>query len=102
MPSVKVRNLSRPMKEKSILGKPGFWTSIVFCKAAEGETVAMNAVVPGVDVGAAEAEVAGVDAGAGVARPVVAAGTASVEGTGAPVEAPAPEEGERNIFYQSG
>ena len=61
----------------------------------------MIAVVPGVDAGAAEAEVAGVDAGVGIARPVEAVGTAIVEVTAAPVEVPAPEEGERNIFYQS-
>ena len=70
-------------------------------KAAEGKTVAMSAVVPGVDVGDVEEEVAGVDAGVGVARPVVTGGTAIVEVTGEPAEGPAPEEGERNIFYQS-
>ena len=59
-------------------------------------------VVPWVDVGAGEVEVAGADARVGVARPVVTAGSASVETAGAPSEAPAPEEGERNIFYQSG
>ena len=59
------------------------------------------AVVPGVDVGAAEEEVAGVDAGVGVARPVVAEGTATAEVTGVPAEVPAPEEGEGNILYQS-
>ena len=69
---------------------------------SEGKTVAMRAgVVPGADVGAAEAEVAGGDAGVGVARPVEAVGTAIAEETVAPVEVPAPEEGERNIFYQS-
>ena len=62
----------------------------------------MAVVVPGVDVGAVEEEVAGGDAGVGVARPVVAGGTARVEGTAVPGEEPAPEEGERNIFYQSG
>ena len=59
------------------------------------------AAVPGVDVGAEEVEVAGADAGEGVARPVGAVGTATVEVTVAPVEASAPEEGERSIFYQS-
>ena len=54
----------------------------------------MIVVVPGVDVGAVEVEVAGVDAGVGVARPVVAVGTAIVEVTVVPVEVPAPEEGE--------
>ena len=83
------------------MDKPGFWTSIVFCKAAEGKAEAMSVVVPGSDVGAVEEEVAGVDAGVGVARPVVAVGTASVEVTGVPVEGPAPEEGERGILYQS-
>ena len=61
----------------------------------------MIVAVPGADVGAVEVEEAGVDAGVGVARPVVAGGTAIVEVTGAPAEVPAPEEGERNIFYQS-
>ena len=63
---------------------------IVFCKAAEGETVAMTAAVPGTDEGAGEEEVAGGDAGDGVARPVVAVGTATAEATGVPVEVPAP------------
>ena len=70
-----------------------------FCKAAEGKAVATVVVVPGVDAGAGEVEVAGADAGVGVARPVVAAGTAIAEVTVVPVEVPAPEEGERNIFY---
>ena len=89
--------------------KKGFWINLgfgqalFFCKVAEGKTVAMTVVaVPGVDGGAEEEEVAGVDAGVGVARPVVAVGTATGEVTGVPGEAPAPEEGERNIFYQSG
>ena len=62
----------------------------------------MIVAAPGADAGAGEVEESGEDAGVGVARPVVAAGTASDEVTAVPVEAPAPEEGERYIFYQSG
>ena len=61
----------------------------------------MAVVAPEADAGAAEAEAAGVRTGAGATRPVVAAGTAGVEATAVPVEVPAPEEGERYIFYQS-
>ena len=61
----------------------------------------MIVVVPGGDAGTAEAEAAGVDAGERVARPVESVGTASAGATGVPVEGPAPEDGERNIFYQS-
>ena len=40
---------------------------LISSKSAEGKTAAMSAaVVPGVDVGAVEEEVAGEDAGAGV------------------------------------
>ena len=41
---------------------------IVFCKTAEGKTVAVAVgAAPGGDVGAEEVEVAGVDAGVGIA-----------------------------------
>ena len=68
---------------------------------AEGSTVAVAAAVPGEDEGAVEAEVVGVCAGVGVTGPVDADGAASAEDTGVPVEVPAPEKGERYIFYQS-
>ena len=61
----------------------------------------MVVVGPRVDGGAEEGEVAGVRAGVGEPGPVVAGGAAAVEGTGIPAEVPAPEEGERYVFYQS-
>ncbi len=59
------------------------------------------AVVPGGDTGAGEVEVAGARTGGGATRPVVAVGAAGGESTVVPVKVPAPEEGERCIFYQS-
>ena len=61
----------------------------------------MIVVVPKADAGAVEVEAAGVRAEVGKPGPVVAAGAAVVESTGVPAEAPASEEGERYIFYQS-
>ena len=74
---------------------------LISSKAAEGKAVARVVAVPRVDEGAAEVEVAGERAGVGATRPVVAVGVASVEITDVPGESPAPEEGERYIFYQS-
>ena len=73
---------------------------LISSKAAEGETVAMGVVAPGVDVGTAEEEVAGGRAGVGEPRPVGAVGTA-IEVTVDPAEVPASNEGKRYIFYQS-